>query len=201
MRVSPGKKGYTPEYCVASRQTVHCGKPVEIDLTTQIQPLPHPYLDSMRVSLGDNPTQSPIKIDLFDNRFSLVFSRRFLTHVEWTRMMEKQPLSQVVLRLGGKWQLPQVVLRTTRKQKEAAGKRKRKSKATLARLHVEVKDRPEEERLAGVESLPLPATPGFILDARNELGDWILWEMPQNPADSGEDEGVKWKFVRVLDVI
>ena len=52
-----------------------------------------------------------------------------------------------------------------------------------------------------MESLPLPGTRGFTSDARNELGDWILWGVSENPADSGEDEGIKWKFVRVLDVI
>ena len=91
--------------------------------------------------------------------------------------------------------MPQVVLR---KQKRAAGKWKREEEMPLVHLHIE--DRTEEE-IAGVESLPLPATQGFTLDAKDDLGDWILWEMSESPADSGEDEGIKWKFVRVLDVI
>lgn len=198
-RVSSAKKGdhFAPEFCIASRQRSPVNNPVEIDLTTQIQPLPHPYLDSMRknqVPSEDNPLQPSIKIELFDNRFSLVFSRRFFTRVEWTRVLEGHPLSRVILKLGGKWQLPQVVLRHP--PKKAVRKWKKKQVTSLSRLHLE--DPTEEEKRAGVELLPLQ---GFVLDTRDENGDWILWKVSEEPAVSGDNEGVKWEFVRVLDVI
>jgi hypothetical protein len=177
--------------------------PVEVDLTTLIQPLPHPYLDSMRkkwTTLEDNPLQPPITIELFDNRFSLVFSRRFLTRVEWTRTLEGQPLSQVVLKLGGTWQLPQVVLRRPPELKKADRQgRKKKKETPVVRLRIE--DLTEEERQAGVELLPPPAARGFTLDVRDDRGDLILWSMSEDPAESGYDEGIRWDFVRVLDVI
>ena len=178
-------------------------KPVEIDLTAQVQPLPHPYLDSVRkkISPEDNPMQPPITIELFDNRFSIVFSRRFLTRVERTRILEKQVSSRVVLKLGGKWQLPQVVLRhqpDSGKRNKAA--RKEKRKMPQARLRIEGQTE-EEERGAGVGLLPPPAARGFMLDAKDDNGDWVLWSMSENPAESGDDEGIRWNFVRVLDVI
>ena len=178
------------------------GKPVEIDLTAQVQPLPHPYLDSIRkkAPLDDNPLQPPITIELFDNRFSIVFSRRFLTRVEWTRILEKQGLGLVVLTLGGKWLLPQVVLRDppiSKNPNKAARYWKKKwkeAKMPRARLHIE--DLTEEDRRSGVELLP-----PFALDKKDENGDWVLWSMSENPAESGDDEGIKWNFVRILDVI
>ena len=195
-----------PSFCIASRQRPAVDKPVEIDLTAQVQPLPHPYLDSVRkkMSLEDNPLQPPITIELFDNRFSIVFSRRFLTRVEWTRILEKQVSSRVVLKLGGKWQLPQVVLRhrpDSRKRNQAAKKGKGKGeRMPQARLRIE--GQKEEEGRAGVEPiLPSPSAQGFTLDAKDEHGDWVLWSMSENPAESGDDEGIRWNFVRVLDVI
>ena len=203
-KVSPAKKGdhSVPGYCVASRQRPAVDHPVEINLTTQVQPLPHPYLDSIRkkAPLEDNPLQPPITIELFDNRFSIVFSRRFLTRVEWTRILEKQDSSLVVLKIGGKWQLPQVVLRDppiSKNPNKAAWKWKwkgKREKMPQARLHIE--DLTEEDRRSGVELLP-----PFTLNVKDENGDWVLWSMSENPAESGDDEGIKWNFVRVLDVI
>lgn len=181
-------------------------KPVEIDLTTQVQPLPHPYLDSLRkksAPLEDNPLQPPITIDLFDNRFSFVFSRRFVTRVEWTRISEEELSSRVVLKLGGKWQLPQVVLRRppdSEKRSKTAREWKRKKQRRMPQAQL-IQGLTEEERRAGVELIPPPAARGFNLDATDEHGDWILWSMSENPAESGDDEGIKWNFVRVLDVI
>lgn len=190
-----------PNYCIASRQRPAVGNPVEIDLTAQVQPLPHPYLDSIRkkAPLEDNPLQPPITIELFDNRFSIVFSRRFLTRVEWTRILERQGLGLVVLTLGGKWLLPQVVLRDppiSKNPKKATRYWKKKwkeAKMPQARLHI---DLTEEDRRSGVELLP-----PFTLDKKDENGDWVLWSMSENPAESGDDEGIKWNFVRILDVI
>jgi len=152
----------------------------------------------MRTSLEDNHMQLPIEIELFDSRFSLIFSRRFLTRVEWSRMLEKQHLSRVVLTLGGKWQLPQVVLRHLPKKRKAA--RKWNKKQEIPTVQLDVEDR-TEERHVGVELSPPPPARGFTLDAKDDRGDWVLWRMPENPAESGDDEGIKWKFVRVLDVI
>jgi uncharacterized protein (DUF2132 family) len=195
-----------PDFCIASRQRPAVSQPVEINLTTQVQPLPHPYLDSMRKNstpLEDNPLQPPVTIELFDNRFSIVFSRKFLTRVEWTRIREEQLSSLVVLKLGGKWQLPQVVLRHPRnseKRNKTArvwkGKKKR-----MPQAHLRIEELTEEERRAGVELMPQPAARSFTLDVKDEHGDWILWSMSENSAESGDDEGIKWNFVRVLDVI
>ncbi len=192
-------------FCIASRQRPALGDPLEIDLTAQVQPLPYPYLDSIRkkVSLEDNPMQPPITIELFDNRFSMVLSRRFLTRVEWTRILEKQVSSLLVLKSGGKWQLPQVVLRhppDSGKRNKAARKGKRKGER-MPQAQLRIEDQTEEERRVEVELLPPPAARGFTLDAKDDHGDWVLWSMSENPAESGDDEGIKWNFVRVLDVI
>lgn len=182
-------------------------KPVEIDLTAQVQPLPHPYLDSIRkksTPLEDNPLQPPITIDLFDNRFSIVFSRTFVTQVERTRILEEELSSRVVLKLGGKWLLPQVVLRRppeSEKRNKTAREWKRKKQRRMPQAQLRMEGLTEEERRAGVELIPPPAAAGFSLDAKDENGDWILWSMSENPAESGDDEGIKWNFVRVLDVI
>ena len=208
--VSPAKNSdhSVPNFCIASRQRPPVGRPVEIDLTTQVQPLPHPYLDSMRkgsTPLEDNPLQPPITIELFDNRFSIVLSRRFLTRVEWTRTVEEQLSSLVVLKLGGKWQLPQVVLRqppdSAKRNKTARARKGKVKRMPQAQLRIEDLTLTEEETRAGVEPVPLPAARGSLLGENDENGDGILWSMSEDPAESGDDEGIKWNFVRVLDVI
>ena len=69
--------------------------------------------------------KSPLPQQIVNDRFSLVFSRRFLTRIEWTCMMEKQPLSGVVLKLGGGWYLPQLALDCPRSRRSRPEKGKK----------------------------------------------------------------------------